>query len=548
MASYTVATTEEGRLLGRAHYEVRNERAAHLRVLPPEGSRIIGVRVGGETALPISDGGLGWLVPLLRSVETVEGLLSFPVEVTLLGEEAPWDPRVERRLALPVVDAPIALSRVTVYLPPGYRNRRHAGEGDVVEAFTEGQGITYGFGVGEVGAAKADALFQQAVSSWMANEFDNAQGWLDELEEMGAESENIERLQSNIDLVEGRFQADGAVVVQERRVREQARARALKKEQDQGDYERQAEEAYRAGDLESAEVYFQSALEIGKTLEKLEQEEAVELKTKVSGYLYRLEEIEQELDNREISVVRGPDVSWNAVDEKPVEAPSVEEMPPMEEEPLVLWGQAIDEDEEMGAVGYGAGHGYGFGEVSGGVVSGVGRGASGVGGLGVRGTGAGGGGAAGAVGDALDTTTIALDPPAEPAPADEPDDMVVKTASETTGFYARRSGGIRLPRIRIGGKRDKAAKGASSEPGSSSASVTLGGVGDARGDRFGDANLPVAAPLERLPEPVVTASALSVTIPAAGEAVRYQKKLLPADTAQEVVIRARIPLRKRSHR
>ncbi|MBW1879385.1 MAG: hypothetical protein JRJ84_13560, partial [Deltaproteobacteria bacterium] len=56
VASYTVATTEEGRLLGRAHYEVRNERAAHLRVLPPEGSRIIGVRVGGETALPISDG------------------------------------------------------------------------------------------------------------------------------------------------------------------------------------------------------------------------------------------------------------------------------------------------------------------------------------------------------------------------------------------------------------------------------------------------------------------------------------------------------------
>jgi hypothetical protein len=540
VASYTVATTEEGRLLGRAHYEVRNERAVHLRVVPPPGSRIIGVRVGGETALPISDGGSGWLVPLLRSVETVEGLLSFPVEVTLLGEEVPWDPRVERRLALPVVDAPIAVSRTTVYLPPGYRHRRRAGDGDVVETFTEGHGITYGFGVGDVGAARADALFQQAVSSWMANEFDEAQGWLDELGDMGAESENIERLQSNLDLVEGRFQADGAVIVQERRVREQARARGLKKEQAQGDYERQAEEAYRAGDLESAEEYFRSALEIGKTLEKLEQEEAVELETKVSGYRYRLEEIEQERDNREVSFLPDPNAAWDADDDKPGKASPVEEVPVAEEEPLVLWGQAIDGDEEMGAVGYE--YGAGYGEI---IVGGVG-------GLGVRGTGAGGGGSAGAYGGVLGTSTIVTEPTPSPTPEDEPKpeppDHAVETAADSGAYYSLRKPRIRLPRIRIGGKRDKAGKAAAPEQDrTSSSSVAIQGAGDALGDGFA-VDLAVAAPLERLPEPVATASALSVTIPAAGEAVRYQRKLLPADTAQEVVIRARIPPRKRSHR
>ena len=49
-----------------------------------------------------------------------------------------------------VLDAPIAGSRLTLHLPPGYRSRKRPGDGDVVAAFTRGEGITYGLGVGEV--------------------------------------------------------------------------------------------------------------------------------------------------------------------------------------------------------------------------------------------------------------------------------------------------------------------------------------------------------------------------------------------------------------
>jgi hypothetical protein len=45
-----------------------------------------------------------------------------------------------------------------------------------------------------------------------------------------------------------------------------------------------------------------------------------------------------------------------------------------------------------------------------------------------------------------------------------------------------------------------------------------------------------------LPAPVVTASALSVVVPAIGEAVLYQRLLLPADAAHAVEVSAREPL------
>ena len=45
-----------------------------------------------------------------------------------------------------------------------------------------------------------------------------------------------------------------------------------------------------------------------------------------------------------------------------------------------------------------------------------------------------------------------------------------------------------------------------------------------------------------LPEPKVTASAVSVVVPTMGEAVRYQRLLLPADAVHTVELWAREPL------
>ncbi|WP_276572688.1 hypothetical protein [Nannocystis pusilla] len=278
VAAYTIATSREGRALVRAHYELRNERAAHLRLTPPPGYKVIGVRVGGQTAAPARAKDGSWIVPLLRSVETVTGLLSFPVEVILLGESSEWHRRETRELRLPTIDAPIAVSRLTLHLPPGYRSRKQPGDGDVVAAFTRGEGITYGLGVGEVGAAQADAVFQDAVQAWMRNDFSGAQDKLDALRGMGAKNENIARLQSNLDVVAGKSSGSQDMSLQ-RRVREQAKARAYADVQAQAALKKQAEEERARGDYAASASSYQQALAVGDKLAQLEQAESVEQKT-----------------------------------------------------------------------------------------------------------------------------------------------------------------------------------------------------------------------------------------------------------------------------
>lgn len=281
VASYTMATTEEGRVLMRAHYELRNDRGAHLTVRPPPGLRIIGARVAGETALPSRDEGGAWRLPLKRSLETVEGLLSFPVEVIMLGEQDPWERRELRELPLPTLDAPIAASRVTLHLPPRYRSKLEVGEHNVVDEFAEGEGLTYGLGVGNVGSAAADALFQEAVEGYMRNDFVGAQAKLEQLEELGVRNENMTRLQSNIDVIEGKDEADDkADVALQRRVKEQARARAVEQFRQQEVLIEEAERAASSGDYAAAEAQYQAALELGGELAKLEQSESVELDTR----------------------------------------------------------------------------------------------------------------------------------------------------------------------------------------------------------------------------------------------------------------------------
>ncbi|TNE86930.1 MAG: hypothetical protein EP330_20190 [Deltaproteobacteria bacterium] len=277
VAQYTIATSAEGRVLMRGHYEVRNERAQWLDVRPPAGMRILGARVGADTAFPIEGEAGTWRIPLLRSVETVEGLLTFPVEVAFIGEIGSWDKKEERELDLPVLNAEVALSRVTLYLPPGYTSQLDDTEGDHVPTFSEGESLSYGFAVGETGAAQADALFQEAVSGWMDNDFDKAQGALDDLRAMGGDNENVRRLQSNLDLVSGNYRGD-ADAASTRRIREQARARSLEEERKAADLKRMAEQAQVAGDYGGSSSYYSEYIELTEKLQRLEQEESVEYK------------------------------------------------------------------------------------------------------------------------------------------------------------------------------------------------------------------------------------------------------------------------------
>jgi hypothetical protein len=290
VAAYEVATTDEGRALVHARYDVRNESASHLGVSLPKGSRMLGVRMNGETVTPTRDTGSddssseAWRIPLVRSLESVKGSLSFPVEVIFISEADDWAKKESRELQLPALDAPIAVSRVRVYLPPNYSNRVDVGDFQRVDDFSEGAGITYGLGVGTSSAdvSRADELYREAQSRWMANDFQRAQSSLDELSSLGASNANIEGLQANLDLVQGRGEtADddkegGQSAVVSRRIKDQANMRAADDKIALHERAREADELEAQGKYDEAERKLAEAKELGDRLALLEQTESQE--------------------------------------------------------------------------------------------------------------------------------------------------------------------------------------------------------------------------------------------------------------------------------
>lgn len=297
VASLTMTVSPEGRSLTRAHYTVRNERASHLRVQPQPGATIVAARVQDGPVTPVADGE-AWLIPLPRSLETVDGLLSFPVEVVVLGDGVPWDRHEARDLQLPVVGADVAVNRVTLHLPRGWMPRMEAGEHGTVADFTEGEGISYGFGLGGEKEAEADQYWQDAQAAYMRNDFDEADEILDRLEDIGASNSNMGKLRGNLDVVQGRA-GDGNA--RARRVRDQAKTRAEEDYRAQTEAIQEAEERWAAGEYEQAELAYSTAAKLSKKLDKLEQKESVEQERVAEEAQKKLQEAKVEKARQQIA-------------------------------------------------------------------------------------------------------------------------------------------------------------------------------------------------------------------------------------------------------
>jgi hypothetical protein len=279
VADWIVAVSEEGRAVVQGTLSLRNETASHLVVHLPEGWSLAALQVDGVPANASLAPDGGWRIALPRSVETVDGLLSFPVEIAAWGSfgEA-WARGVEAELPLPAVSAPVAVRHVTLNLPRAWEPRSAAGEHGVVDDFTEGAGLAYGFGPG-VDETRATAVYKEALQAWMENDFDRAQEQLDALRDMGADNENVARLQSNLTLVDepvSDVDQESTESIIARRVRGMAQARALDDQRAQVDALEKADEALATGDYEEAEKKLAEAQEYYGRLSRLEQKESFE--------------------------------------------------------------------------------------------------------------------------------------------------------------------------------------------------------------------------------------------------------------------------------
>ncbi len=345
VADVQLAITEQGRSFMRARYEVRNERASHLSVTPPPGLRLVGVEVGGRPVTPAIDGD-AIRIPLKRSIETVQGMLTVPVTLVLLGEGDAWERKEQREVPLPAVDAPVNVVRTTVHLPRHYRNRVPVGEHDVVDDFSEGQGVGYGL-YDDGSIARADRLFARAIDAWNDNDFEGTQDQLDELRGLGAYGSNPDGLQANVDLVmpmprngapdesapparvaiidpvdlEAMRSGDDEVTVYDfedddidgemfspqgssistrssggataRRIRARLRARSGKKKAQYDRRKRKAKSLKDEGRYDEAAAEYRRAIEDSRDLDALEDEESVEYEYEAAELAGELEAVEE---------------------------------------------------------------------------------------------------------------------------------------------------------------------------------------------------------------------------------------------------------------
>ncbi|MBN2191892.1 MAG: hypothetical protein JW751_03680 [Polyangiaceae bacterium] len=317
VADLLYVTAAGGETLLRARYEVTNERATALEVRPPVGARPVGAWVAGKQA-PLAAVGTRLRIPLKRSVETPDGLLTFPVVLVLLGPGQRWSRREARDLMLPVVDAPVGVADITVRLPRRYRSLLDPGEQGVVERFSRADDTAYHLDSkenAETLVALADTLYADAIDAWNNNEFDRAEQRLKELDAIGASSANQRGLESNLALVRppsspaslkspedhsGEKLAPpakaGSVALapapasaDSRRIRAQARARGAKHKTEQRAAKQRARELRDEGKYDEAAAEYARAIEATESLQQLDDAET-------TTHYYYAAELEAELE------------------------------------------------------------------------------------------------------------------------------------------------------------------------------------------------------------------------------------------------------------
>jgi hypothetical protein len=316
-ARYILATAQEGRAGLRMVLRVRNERRQYLRVQPPPGWKPVVVRVGNQPVSWLSDGAGGLYIPLEKSIETVRGLLSFPVDVEWVARDlAPWARKGDMTLTVPSLDAPVQQAEWEVHLPRGYKAIRPPAPGrdrvllatdlrdELVEEETEAQAAR---------RARIDTVssaLDNASSAYKDNDFHTAQRWLDAARAVDESNEEVALLQENLDVLTGSSMKNDKA---SRRVKELAKAKTSGKAAQQQVVEKEAEYAYRSGDYERAEQKLEEALALATELQQTEQQESVEQTTRIADAKARLEEVRAQRDANAPANGVGDVVGWGGL-------------------------------------------------------------------------------------------------------------------------------------------------------------------------------------------------------------------------------------------
>lgn len=150
-ATLTTVVTEDGMVITRALYEVRNNEKQFLRIDVGEGTEIWGVQVAGRAVKPARDEDAGSiLIPLFKSALTHNRLGAFPVEL-VYKSEVDGGSGLTRSIGLHAPATDILANEVLweIWIPDS--RRAYRSEGDL-EAFEMGPATQARFAPRPIGA------------------------------------------------------------------------------------------------------------------------------------------------------------------------------------------------------------------------------------------------------------------------------------------------------------------------------------------------------------------------------------------------------------
>jgi len=118
-ARYDALFGEDGKLLVRARYAVRNNRRSFLAVSLPPGALLWSASLAGHPVRPGVGANGGLLLPLQKG-NTSEKTPAFVVELMYLQRVDKWTEKGDARLELPAVDLPVSRTGLTFHFSPRY--------------------------------------------------------------------------------------------------------------------------------------------------------------------------------------------------------------------------------------------------------------------------------------------------------------------------------------------------------------------------------------------------------------------------------------------
>jgi hypothetical protein len=118
-ARYDVLAGEDGKLLVRARYALRNNRRSFLAVSLPPRATLWSASLGGRPVRPGVGASGGLLLPLQKG-RANEQPPAFVVELMYLQRVDAWGDRGESRVELPAVDLPVSRTGFTLHHSPRY--------------------------------------------------------------------------------------------------------------------------------------------------------------------------------------------------------------------------------------------------------------------------------------------------------------------------------------------------------------------------------------------------------------------------------------------